>query len=55
MVWRDLEAVDPPAATDKVRFQHQEVAYVVADTEYIARDALDLIYQLKNLATRQGS
>ena len=36
----DVQAV---LATDKVRFQHQEVAYVVADTKYIARDALELI------------
>ena len=30
-------------ATDKVRFQHQEVAFVVADDRYAARDALELI------------
>src|SRR4029434_10117730 len=30
-------------ATDKVRFQGQEVACVVAETPAIARDALDLI------------
>ena len=36
----DVQAV---LATDKVRFQHQEVAFVVADTKYIARDALELI------------
>ncbi len=30
-------------ATDKVRFQHQEVAFVVADDHYAARDALELI------------
>src|SRR6476646_10760934 len=36
----DVQAV---LATDKVRFQGQEVAYVVADTKYIARDALELI------------
>ncbi|WP_052565696.1 aerobic carbon-monoxide dehydrogenase large subunit [Ferrimicrobium acidiphilum] len=30
-------------ATDKVRFQGQEVAYVVAEDEYSARDALELI------------
>lgn len=29
--------------TDKVRFQGQEVAFVVADDEYAARDALELI------------
>jgi aerobic carbon-monoxide dehydrogenase large subunit len=31
-------------ATDKVRFQGQEVAFVVADDRYSARDALELIY-----------
>ena len=30
-------------ATDKVRFQGQEVAFVVAEDEYSARDALELI------------
>ena len=30
-------------ATDKVRFQSQEVAFVVADDRYAARDALELI------------
>nr|WP_298384299.1 aerobic carbon-monoxide dehydrogenase large subunit [Ferrimicrobium sp.] len=30
-------------ATDKVRFQGQEVAYVIAEDEYSARDALELI------------
>lgn len=30
-------------ATDKVRFQHQEVAFVVAEDRYSARDALELI------------
>ncbi len=30
-------------ATDKVRFQGQEVAFVVADDHYTARDALELI------------
>nr|WP_083934065.1 aerobic carbon-monoxide dehydrogenase large subunit [Sciscionella marina] len=30
-------------ATDKVRFQGQEVAFVVADDRYTARDALELI------------
>ena len=29
--------------TDKVRFQGQEVAFVVADDRYSARDALELI------------
>src|SRR5581483_5724192 len=36
----DTEAV---LATDKVRFQGQEVAFVVADDHYAARDALELI------------
>ena len=36
----DTQAV---LATDKVRFQGQEVAFVVADDHYSARDALDLI------------
>src|SRR3954464_15147196 len=35
----DVEAV---LATDKVRFQHQEVAFVVAEDRYSARDALEL-------------
>ena len=30
-------------ATDKVRFQGQEVAFVIADDRYSARDALELI------------
>ena len=29
--------------TDKVRFQGQEVAFVVAEDRYAARDALELI------------
>ena len=36
----DVQAV---LATDKVRFQHQEVAFVVATDRYCARDALELI------------
>ncbi len=36
----DVQAV---LATDKVRFQGQEVAFVVAEDRYAARDALDLI------------
>ncbi len=36
----DVQAV---LATDKVRFQHQEVAFVVAQDRYSARDALELI------------
>lgn len=45
LAWMPTLSADVQAvlATDKVRFQHQEVAYVVADSEYIARDALDLI------------
>ncbi|MFI7612606.1 aerobic carbon-monoxide dehydrogenase large subunit [Nonomuraea terrae] len=37
---RDTQAV---LATDKVRFQGQEVAFVVAEDAYSARDALELI------------
>jgi aerobic carbon-monoxide dehydrogenase large subunit len=37
---RDVQAV---LATDKVRFQGQEVAFVVARNRYAARDALELI------------
>ncbi|WP_435121549.1 aerobic carbon-monoxide dehydrogenase large subunit [Amycolatopsis thermoflava] len=36
----DVQAV---LATDKVRFQGQEVAFVVADDRYAARDALEVI------------
>jgi carbon-monoxide dehydrogenase large subunit len=36
----DLQAV---LATDKVRFQGQEVAFVIAEDHYSARDALELI------------
>ena len=36
----DTQAV---LATDKVRFQGQEVAFVVAEDRYAARDALELI------------
>jgi carbon-monoxide dehydrogenase large subunit len=36
----DVQAV---LATDKVRFQGQEVAFVIADDHYSARDALELI------------
>ncbi|MBO0887384.1 MAG: carbon-monoxide dehydrogenase large subunit, partial [Acidimicrobiales bacterium] len=35
--------VVPVLATDKVRFQGQEVAFVVAEDRYTARDALELI------------
>jgi carbon-monoxide dehydrogenase large subunit len=35
--------VVPVLATDKVRFQGQEVAFVVAEDRYSARDALELI------------
>src|SRR6185312_1922610 len=37
---QDVQAV---LATDKVRFQGQEVAFVIADDRYSARDALELI------------
>src|SRR6188474_894858 len=36
----DMQAV---LATDKVRFQGQEIAFVIADDHYSARDALELI------------
>src|SRR3569623_1962538 len=36
----DVQAV---LATDKVRFQGQEVAFVVAEDRYAARDALELL------------
>jgi carbon-monoxide dehydrogenase large subunit len=36
----DMQAV---MATDKVRFQGQEIAFVIADDHYSARDALELI------------
>jgi carbon-monoxide dehydrogenase large subunit len=36
----DTQAV---LATDKVRFQGQEVAYVIAESRYIAKDAVELI------------
>jgi carbon-monoxide dehydrogenase large subunit len=36
----DVQAV---LATDKVRFQGQEIAFVIADDHYSARDALELI------------
>jgi carbon-monoxide dehydrogenase large subunit len=36
----DVQAV---LATDKVRFQGQEVAFAVAESRYIARDAIELI------------
>jgi carbon-monoxide dehydrogenase large subunit len=43
--WMPTLAGDTQAvlATDKVRFQGQEVAFVVADDRYIAQDALELI------------
>ncbi|MGA8458683.1 MAG: carbon monoxide dehydrogenase, partial [Streptosporangiaceae bacterium] len=37
---QDVQAV---LATDKVRFQGQEIAFVVAEDRYSARDALELI------------
>jgi CO/xanthine dehydrogenase Mo-binding subunit len=36
----DTQAV---LATDKVRFQGQEVAFVIAEDRYSARDALELV------------
>ena len=45
MAWMATMSNDVQAvlATDKVRFQGQEVAFVVADDRYSARDALELI------------
>src|SRR4051794_21110927 len=45
MAWMPTLSSDTQAvlATDKVRFQGQEVAFVVADDHYAARDALELI------------
>ncbi|MBA2783942.1 MAG: molybdopterin-dependent oxidoreductase, partial [Rubrobacteraceae bacterium] len=45
LAWMPTLAGDTQAvlATDKVRFQGQEVAFVVADDAYIAQDALELI------------
>jgi carbon-monoxide dehydrogenase large subunit len=45
LAWMPTLSGDTQAvlATDKVRFQGQEVACVIAETPYVARDALDLI------------
>jgi carbon-monoxide dehydrogenase large subunit len=45
LAWMPTLSNDTQAvlATDKVRFQGQEVAFVVADDHYAARDALELI------------
>jgi carbon-monoxide dehydrogenase large subunit len=45
LAWMPTMSADVQAvlATDKVRFQNQEVAFVVADDRYSARDALELI------------
>jgi carbon-monoxide dehydrogenase large subunit len=45
LAWMPTLSYDTQAvlATDKVRFQGQEVAAVVAETPYIAKDALELI------------
>jgi CO/xanthine dehydrogenase Mo-binding subunit len=45
LAWMPTMSDDTQAvlATDKVRFQGQEVAFVVADDRYCARDALELI------------
>src|SRR4051812_27217157 len=45
MAWMPPLSGDTQAvlATDKVRFQGQEVAFVIADDHYSARDALGLI------------
>ena len=45
LAWMPTLSMDTQAvlATDKVRFQGQEVAFVVAEDKYTARDALELI------------
>jgi carbon-monoxide dehydrogenase large subunit len=45
LAWMPTMSQDTQAvlATDKVRFQGQEVAFVIADDRYCARDALELI------------
>jgi aerobic carbon-monoxide dehydrogenase large subunit len=45
LAWMPTLSADTQAvlATDKVRFQGQEIAFVVADDHYAARDALELI------------
>jgi carbon-monoxide dehydrogenase large subunit len=45
LAWMPTLSMDVQAvlATDKVRFQGQEVAFVIADDKYAARDALELI------------
>jgi carbon-monoxide dehydrogenase large subunit len=45
LAWMPTMSSDTHAvlATDKVRFQGQEVAFVIADDRYSARDALELI------------
>ena len=45
MAWMPTLSADTQAvlATDKVRFQGQEVAFVIADDRYSARDGLELI------------
>src|SRR5882757_2613036 len=45
LAWMPTMSYDTQAvlATDKVRFQGQEVAFVVAEHHYSARDALELI------------
>ncbi|MGH8968582.1 MAG: aerobic carbon-monoxide dehydrogenase large subunit [Actinomycetes bacterium] len=45
LAWMPTLSMDVQAvlATDKVRFQGQEVAFVVAEDKYSARDALELI------------
>jgi len=45
LAWMPTLSADTQAvlATDKVRFQGQEIAAVIAETAYIAKDALELI------------
>ena len=52
LAWMPTMSLDrqPVLATDKVRFHGQEVAFVIADDRYSARDALELIdveYELR--------
>ena len=60
LAWMPTLSYDTQAvlATDKVRFQGQEVAFVVAEDRYSARDALELIdveYEpSRSWSTRRG-
>ena len=56
LAWMPTLSGDTQAvlATDKVRFQGQEVAFVVAEDRYAARDALELIDVGLRTAARGG-